>query len=355
MNKLFKKVKNIQTEACVSIMLNTHRTHPDNEQDPILLNNLVKEAKERLHADYDKRFVWPIEEKLDKIVSEIDHNQNLDSLVIYVNPEFGEYTRLSTTVVDRVTVDDKFATRDLIRASHEDGAYYILLLSRDKARLIEAYNDRVQQELSGDFPFENSLRTRNSAHAEHNNSEDNLIKEFFNHVDKSLQTAIADNPLPVLIVTESRNYDYYMEIADKKDMFIGNINRLPNDEPAASVVSSAWEEVQQLITQKNAKRIEELEIAISQNQTLSDYNEVWEALNHGRGKTLFVKKGFYQPALIEEERLVLVEEDRTTEKGVVDDIIDEMISLNLSMGGDVVFIKNDDIEKYQNLILITRY
>jgi len=356
MNSLVRKVKNIHAEACVSIILNTHRTHPDNEKDPILLNNLVKEAKDRLHADYEKRFVWPIEEQLDKLVESIDHNFNLDSLVIFVNAEFAEYTRLSTPVVDRVVIDNTFATRDIIRSSHEEGAYYILQLSNEQARLIEAYTDRLQKEFVGEFPLKNNLRAKNAEEATHSRGSDNISSEFFNQVDKAYQDAIKDNPLPLIVVTESRNYDDYRSVADSKELLLGNINRMPDEESAAKIVAAAWPEVQERIQEKNAERIEELKIAESQNMFLTDYNEIWRALNEGRGNTLFVKKGFYQSAIIEDDNsLTLVDEDQTTAKGVVDDIIDEMIELNMSMGGDVVFIKNDDLEDYQNLSLVTRY
>lgn len=40
MNPLLQKVRNIYQEGCVTITLNTHRTRPDNEKDPINLKNL---------------------------------------------------------------------------------------------------------------------------------------------------------------------------------------------------------------------------------------------------------------------------------------------------------------------------
>ena len=35
---------------CVSISFNTHRTHPDNTHDAVMLKNLLKEAEERVIA-----------------------------------------------------------------------------------------------------------------------------------------------------------------------------------------------------------------------------------------------------------------------------------------------------------------
>jgi protein tyrosine/serine phosphatase len=53
-----QKLEALATEKntpCVTISLNTHRTHPDNAQDVILLKNLLKEAEERVIKEFDKR------------------------------------------------------------------------------------------------------------------------------------------------------------------------------------------------------------------------------------------------------------------------------------------------------------
>lgn len=351
MNKLFKEVKDINTEACVSIIMNTHRTQPDNQKDPIQLKNLTKEALDRLYNDYDKRFVWPIEEKLNKITEEISYGDNIESLIIFVNPTFGAYTRLPVPVKDRVIVDNTFATRDLVRASYEEGGYYVLLLSRSTARLIEAFNDKVVEEVGGDFPYDNNMEGFGNPDQD---NEDNYIKEFFNHVDKSVQQVLNENPLPVIVVTESRNYDYYLEVADNKSPFVANIDRLPNEKDASKIVSKAWETISNIINERNASRIEEIGQAKSSNTLVLDYNEIWSTIQQGLAKTLFVKKGFMQPAIIDEENLRIELTDDPTAPDAVDDIVDEMIEQVIAYGGDIVFVKGDDLDDYNNLALVTR-
>lgn len=351
MNKLFKEVKDIHTEACVSIILNTHRTQPDNQKDPILLKNLAKEALDRLYNDHEKRFVWPIEERINQITEQINHNENIESLIIYVNPTYSGYTRLPVPVKDRVIIDNTFATRDLIRASYEEGGYYIVQLSRSTARMIEAFNDKVVEEIAGDFPFENNMEGFGNPDQD---NESNYIKEFFNHVDKSVQQVLNENPLPVIVVTESRNYDYYLDITDNSAPFVANINRLPNDEKADKIVSKAWETMSGIINELNANRIQEIGQAKSTANLVLDYNEIWRTINEGRGKTLFVKKGFIQPAIINEEdhTIDLIDDPKTPD--AVDDIIDEMIEQIIAYGGDIVFIKGDGLDAYNNLALVTR-
>lgn len=353
--KLLIKVKNIHKEACVSIILNTHRTRPDNQKDEIKLKNLAQEVESRLNENYDKRFSLPILENLNKAVSSINHNFNLESLVIYANSDFAEFTRLPIEVEDRVVIDYSFATRDLIRAMHNESAYYVLVLSRQQARLIEAYGDKVVKELKGEFPMSNSLYATDKVKLSTNKGQDNLIEEFFNRVDKNVLASIKNHNLPLLLVTDTRNFSHYQKIADKKEFIIGHINGNKDNDAAQKIVLDAWQAVLPLIKEKNASRITELKKAVSQGKFLSDINEIWNALQYGKGETLFVKCGHFQPVIIEEDHIQLTDSNSQGQVNYIDDIIDEMIELNMAFGGDVVFVEGDELKEFNNLALLTRY
>ena len=76
---LRQKLEVLATEKntpCVTISLNTHRTHPDNAQDVILLKNLLKEAEERLVNEFGKRHLASLLEKLSAI--KLDAHYKLD-------------------------------------------------------------------------------------------------------------------------------------------------------------------------------------------------------------------------------------------------------------------------------------
>lgn len=356
MIELIKKLKTVKSVCCVSIIFNTHKTRPDNLQDPILLKNLIKETDERLALVYDKRFVAHIDARLKSLVDSIDHDQNLDSMAIFVNEDIAEYVRLPIKVENRVVIDESFAIRDLVRATHESSNYYVLVLSRDKARLIKAHNDQVSEELSGAFPINNdTIYTTDKLEKSMAKGSDNLIEEFFNRVDKEVQKVHSIKPLPIIVATETRNFDHYMKVADNKQIIVGHINRNRDDEKAHHIVTDAWKFFHNFLYTKQQERIVELKQAVSTGKFLSDFNDIWKAINEGRGLTLFVKRGLFQPAIIEENSIKLVSDEERKSFGVVDDIIDEMIEINMKYGGDAVFISSDDLADFQGLALTTRY
>lgn len=357
MNITLKNLKDVKTENCITLVMNTHRTKPDNLQDAILLKNLIKEAEDRVNTLENKQVAQSIVQKLKGIENSIDHNYNLDSLVVFVNEHIAEFTRLPISVENRVILDNSFATRDLIRAMHSESNYYVLALSQQKVRLIEALNDKVVQEVGEPFPIENDqFYTTNSGEQADAGRVRSLIAEFFNRVDKAVNNQRKDHPLPVLICTEEGNFHEYLKIVDDKNSILDarlNKNRL--DEKDHAIVREAWEIVQDYIAKRNNERIAELEKAVGTGNFLSDMNDIWQALNQGRIKTLFIENGLYQPGIISENGVELVDDNRKHESGVTDDVYDELIEVNLSFGGEVVFLPKDKLDKFQGFGAVTRY
>ncbi|MEO6948322.1 MAG: hypothetical protein ABI123_01725 [Ginsengibacter sp.] len=354
MNAILEKLKNLQSDCCVTIILKTHRTLPDNEKDPIVLKNLVKEAETRLLKYYDKSVVSKVINKINALTANINHRLNLESLVLFVNEDLAEYTRLPIDVDNRVVIDKTFATRDLMRAIKREVGYYILLLSRDEARLIEALSDKVVGEIDG-FPMNHyDLNPVNRAETSIASRMGNLAGEFFNRVDKQLNEIYKKNPLPVIICTDGSNYPDYLNVADNKAIIEGKVDGNRMLEKPHQVIEAAWPVMKEVQATKNAERLSELKAAVNNNKFLTDYNEIWEAVNNGRGKTLFVKQGFFQPALLDNNKIKLVSTSDIG-KANVDDIIDEMIEKILQSNGDAVFINGDGLDKFQGLALTTRY
>jgi sporulation protein YlmC with PRC-barrel domain len=356
MDSLLREIKNIKSECCVTLILNTHRTSPDNQKDPILLKNLIKEVDERITQKCARHISTSIIKRLKKLSDSIDHSHNLESLVIFVNEEMADYTRLTVPVKSRVVIGETFATRDLVRALHEESTYYILVLSRQNARLIEAHNDKTMHEFSDIFPVRNdSLFTTDRLKLSTAKGTDRLIEEFFNRVDKLLQAAIVREPAPVLIATEERNFHHFVKVADRKEIILGHLNKNRDDEKAHHIVAEAWPVVHAVIIQRNQKRLQELNKAANSGKKVSDLNDIWTAINEGRGQTLFIKKGTFQPAIIEKGNIITVNKNENGRQNFIDDIIDEMIELNLKYGGEAVFIEGEGLDAYKGLVLLTRY
>jgi hypothetical protein len=137
----------------VSIMLPTHRVHPDNQQDPIRLKNLLDQTRQRLDVEVGKRPSWPIVERLEALAGEIDWQQNEDGLALFASEDFAASYRLPFTVAERVAVDRAFETRDILYALHRMPRYRVLVLAERPTRLFEGAGTALEEIRAGGFPM----------------------------------------------------------------------------------------------------------------------------------------------------------------------------------------------------------
>lgn len=355
LKQTLQKLKGIEADPCVSILLSTHRTHPANAQDPINLKNLVTQAEERLLADHDKRHVWPIMEKINAAVDDIDHQNNMEGLAIFANADMALVVKLPVAVADRVVLDHNFATRDLIRALQSSEHYYILTVSGHKSRLIEAYRDQVVLEYGPQhtFPIENRLYNTHADQRAQANTEENLRREFCNRVDKAMQAVHANNPLPVILSGDERNVQFFREVADKPDWYIGSIPGSPDDIKAHDMATHAFTEVERIFAKRRAEALDHIGKAQGAGKLLVDMGDIFRAASEGRADTFFVEEGHFQPARIDGDVITL--KDNPREPGVMDDVIDEVAERTLMYGGHVVFMAPGTLGQYGKVCMSVRY
>jgi hypothetical protein len=350
---VFDQLKGISSYPCVTVILPTHRTSPDNKQDPIRLKNLLTETKDRLEMEFTRRELNGLKKNLERI-EEIDHNHNKEGLAIFINEDTFLYDRLLFKPEERVVIDDTFATRDLIRAAHKAENYYVLIVSQQKARLFECYIENASEVKDDVFPMSNdTLYETDRAARNAGSREDDLIKEFFNRVDKAFTSYYKDNPADLFLMGVERNIFHYMDIVDQKSIISGSIITGGDDATEPEVANLVWPTARQLLTAREHEALSQLERAVSVNRFESDIQSIWKAVNEGRGEVLFVENSFFQPAVIDNGELVLNEDSKLP--GVIDDIVDEIAESVLQFGGRVVFMHDGSLSKYQKIALITRY
>lgn len=358
MKETLERLSGITAPACVTLILNTHRTTPENQKDIIALKNLISEANERLQREHGSDIAKRYTAKLQELAENIDHYHNDHGLMLFVNDEMTEYLRLPIHVTERVIIDKTFATRSIVRALKRVSDYYVLMLTKGKARLIEASGDTAIREVRGEgFPI-NDTQFMKLSSAESSNAAraSNLTQEFFNRVDKAANKIRNENPLPVIVCSEESNYHLYLTAADHPNTILGHVLLKNFDESPNNVVKDVvGPKVEEMTLNKHRERISELEAAVSGGRVLTDLNEIWTAVKEGRGKTIFVEQGHIQAVRKEEGLLKPIAFDEVDSKEDIDDIVDEMIEHTMKMGGDVVFVKKGDLEQFNKLALATRY
>ena len=353
-------LQQIKGYPALSITLPTHRTSPDNQQDPIRVKKMVDQAVERLLKEFTKREIAPLLEHLDKLVAGIDYRHLLDGLALFANVDFARAVQLPFTLTEKINIGETFLTRDLVFAMNRTPRYWVLVLSEKPTRLYEATRANLVEIREGGFPVthagpggEESLPggfgIKKSAYR------DEYHRQFFRQVDELLKPYLADDPLPLLLVGVDRFLSFFKEVSDHKEAILATLQGSHDKTSPHELGELVWEVARQALADKRNQVLQELEEAVGERKTASGIGEVWRMAKDGRGHLLLVENDFHFPAKVDESgrHLVPVEDGSTTD--VIDDAVDDIIETVLDKKGRVVFLENDELKTHQHIALLLRY
>jgi hypothetical protein len=352
-----QKLATEKNSPCVTISLNTHRTHPDNAQDEVNLKNLLSEAEERVVNEFGKRPVTELLEKIKNVDEEIDVNYNLDSMHIFLSNDTQEIIRSNWEIKSQgVHISDSFAIRPLIKNFNRSESYLVMLLSQSGVQLYEAINDDIIKEIKNDdFPFsENPHYNTHSGKGSDPKHLDDLVREFLNKVDKALVRVHNETELKCVVITTEDNYSRLQQVADKPSVYLGYDNIDYNNVERHHIAIQSWKLVKEQQKQRRTEAITEMHEAIGQKQMLTDLQEIYQASIDGRGEVLIVHEDFSQAVLMKDERTFELVDD-TSKPDAIDDITSIIAWEVISKKGRVLFTSQDEIKDLGKIALKTRY
>ncbi|MEC5395779.1 baeRF3 domain-containing protein [Bergeyella sp. RCAD1439] len=356
---LLQRLANQKSNPSVTISLNTHRSHPENQQDEIVLKNLVKEAAQRVEEEFGKREAAEVLEKLENIESKIDHNHNLESLHIFISKDEEEVVKTTWPVRENLAqVDETFAVRYLIKALNRSEEYLILRLAQDGTHLHRALNDSVIEEVQNHvFPFgENPNKIDFNIRKSDAEYVDSQIQEHYRTIDKALVNYLReqDEALNVVVLSTRDNYDHLMKVASQPQIYVGHDDKDYHARADHHIAAQAWEIIKQKQSEQRTEAIGEMKEAISKAQVLTDLQEIYQAAIDGRGELLIVHQDYEQPVKMIDDRSFQYAEDAKA-PGVLDDIVSTIAWEVLSKKGRVHFTAQEEITDLGSIVLKTRY
>lgn len=355
-NKL-RKIADERNHPCVTISLNTHRTHPNSLQDEILLKNLLREAEERVSSQYKQRSVAPLLNRLKTVADKIHRDYLLDSLHLFLSNDTEEIVKLSVpTAENRVEVDETFNIRTLIKAYNRTDEYLILLLSQGGVSLYRAVNELITDEVvNDDFPIEaNPYVALNNEEKSDSKHMDDLVREYFNTIDKAVIRLYNEKELPLVVISTESNYARLMQVADRPEVYLGHEPLDYNKTSTHNLGLQGWKVVKREQSLERSSAIQEIEEAISPAKVLTDLQEIYQASLDGRGDLLMIREDFSQAVRMTSDRTFELAEDKNA-PDVVDDIVGIIAREVLSRNGRVYFTSQEDLLKIGNIVLKARY
>lgn len=358
-----KELQQLQAQhnyPSLSILCPTHRTSPDNLQDPIRVKNMITEATSRLHEEVGKREAEPLLERLNALVEAIDWRYTLDALALFVKRDYAASFDLPFSVNERVLLDESFATRDLVFALNRSPRYYVLVLSEQPTRLFEATHDRLQELSGGNFPLEHQgpggATAMPGGHGVQQGAyRDEYDRKFFRAVDEELSKVLAEDPLPVIVTGVTRNLAFWDEISNNKSHCAGTLEGSYDSANHHELGQKVWPIMQGFMAQNRARVLDELGAAVGANIFAAGIGEVWQMAHEGRGETLLVEEDFHCAGKLGPSGLLLPADSDEADSEFMGDAVDDLIETVLDKSGRVVFVENGALQTHNRIALILRY
>ncbi len=140
--------------TCISIFLPTHRAGRETQQDPIRFKNLLREAEERLMER--GTHVWEAEELLEparNLLRDIAFwRHQSDGMALFLSSGAFRFYRLPLGFEELVVVADHYHLKPLLPLLTGGGRFYVLALSQNEVRLLQATCYTVKEIELQDLP-----------------------------------------------------------------------------------------------------------------------------------------------------------------------------------------------------------
>ncbi len=314
-----------EQQWCVSIYMPTHRTGVETQQDPIRLKNLLGEAA-KIFSDqgYGPREVQKMLEPASQLLQASYFWQHQsDSLAVFLAANSVHFYRLPLKFEELVMVDDHFYIKPLLPLITGDGQFYILALSQNDIRLLNATRygvsevdigllvDSMDEAISSDN-HQRNLQIHSSGiaggitgsasvtfHGQGGGSDEsakNDLLRYFHLVEDGLTEFLQGDRVPLVLAGVGYLLPIYKEAntyPNMVDMVIkGNPDLLSTEE----LHKSAWEIIGphfQLAQQEAVASYQQLAGQKSKRAT-DTLEKILPAAIQGRIETLFISAGEQQ-------------------------------------------------------------
>lgn len=374
----FPKDMNFSKEGpLISLYQPTHRSFPDNKQDPIVFKNLLRVIENSLEQlpgfDSINEIMKPFYElKEDKEF----WNHTSDGIAVFADLEKCIVYNLNNPVKELAIVANSFHIKPLIKAFQSTENYQLLGLSRENFTLYEGNRygfeeiaidpdaPRTMKEVLGDQLSDSYLShasyagTGNPAmyhgHGDVKEEMDKDTEKYFRYVDSYVfENYSKPSKLPLILISLKEHRSEFKKISNNPYLLEAGISK--------SIESLDLDEIQRsartIIEAINIEKVQEMAEAYAKAEAdslgSSDLAQIAKAAYESRIETM----------LIEEDKIVPGKIDTSTgkiERGDLehpeyDDILDDLAEIVLSSGGDVFVLSKEMIPGITGAAAIFRY
>lgn len=365
-----------QTPPCVSLYQPTHRSHPDNQQDPIRFRNTLQEMEASLKKEYPAKVIEALLAKFQALAQDEGFwNHRTEGLVVLASADSFEVFDLQRPVAQLLVVADSFHLKPLLRTVQSADRYQILCLSRDEAKLYEGNRDALDPVDLGSMPstidaalgeeLTEPHRTVSShgggvgapamQHGQGSKKDevDGDRDRFFRSIDRDiLEHHSRPSGLPLMLVALAEYHAPFRAVSHNPQLMAEGLMTNPDALSLDQLRAEAWSKVEPQYHARLDKLVDGYQVAKNRQIGSDDFKEVAVAAVAGRISVLMVEAGRQEPGRIQA--------DGTIQTGDLahpqtDDLLDDLAELTLRSKGEVVVVPAERMPSTTGLAATYRF
>ena len=359
-DKIREVLRTKKDGLCVSIIVPLEKTLPERNKNEGEVKSAIKKAKAQLLANHDTEEVYELLDVIDGLHEEIDFARHAESIGLFVNLYTSQLLYFPFPVKEKIVIGGTFEVRDLLFTASRQINYWVLCLSNNFTRLLYGEGKALTEVIDTYFPlhYEEQFQNMESWYGnEESKVQSQRQHNYFRHVDKQLDLYLKQENLPVFLVGVERHHSIFGEATHHKEAVVASIMGNYDYSSPEELAHKVWPVVEDYIKKEEEKILVDIEEKTgSKRGFIYGIEVVWRAANEGRGEVLVVEKDFVHPAYRDAgtgRMFFNIQETAGLEK--LEDIVDDTIEKVLEQGGDVIFLDNGKLEKFQRIALMTRY
>lgn len=363
---------------CVSLYMPTHRAGREAEQDPIRFKNLLKEVENRFLAQGLRS--PEVRDRLKDAYQLLQDGgfwkRRSDGLAVFFSPENIHAFRLPVPFEETLVVSDRCHVKPLLSLLVSDSRFFILALSQNQVRLLEASGHTAfEVELEGlplslaeslaDTSADRQLQfhtgtpsgtgQRAAMFFGHDISKENKDKllQWFRMIDRKLREVLGDTKAPLVLAGVESLFPIYREANTYAHLIGEGLPGNPEGSKPENLHAQAWPLVEPVFKQGREEAAARYRQLAGTGQTTSDIKEAVLAAHQGRVETLFVAVGVqvwgcYDP---QQHRCEI---HQAQEAGDAD-LLDLAAIQSLLRGGTVYAVAPAQVPDQQPLAVVYRF
>lgn len=364
---------------CVSMFLPTHRTAPENEQDPIRMKNLLARAEEQLVQmglrGPDAKAVLEPAMRLQGL-GEFWRYQ-ADGLALFLAPGMFRFHRLPVQLPELVVVIERFHVKPLLPLLTSDGRFFVLAISQNEVRLLEGSRQRVEEVELEDVPeslaealhYDDLEKERTlhvagrggrsapvvfHGHGIGDEVDKVLVERFLRKVDDGLWEILRRERAPLVLAGVDYLLPIFRKVTRYRHVLEEGIEGSPSELRPDELHGRAWPLVEPVF----ARELEDARALFAERAgrgegATDEVREVVLAALDGRVESLFVAVGEQRWGTFDEVAREVAEHDERRPGD--EDLLDRAAVLTLATSGEVFALPPDRVPGSGRLAAVLRY